>query len=246
MSKELDLMRKVIDNNENIVLVCGSEVFRECGLNGIRAEHLMYDIEEKYGYSGEEIVTPAFLSRRAGVFYDYYQNIILNFEHPQMTDMFRAATALEGKGKLTKVVTRAVYEAFQVAGCENVVSLYGSVEKNRCPVCGKEFGSRYIKDYKGIPKCDTCGVILRPGFSLFGEQLDNARLTEAVNAIENANVLIVAGISLNSMTWRNMLRYYSGNKLLLLNHEEKEGDERATHRAYGNIEEMFKFITRFC
>ena len=52
-------------------------------------------------------------------------------------------------------------------------------------------------------------------------------MTKASNAIEYANVLLVAGVSLNSLTWANMLRYYEGDKLVLINTEEKSGDERA-------------------
>ena len=73
--------------------------------------------------------------------------------------------------------------------------------------------------------------------------IDNGRLTKASNAIEYANVLLVAGVSLNSLTWANMLRYYEGDKLVLINTEEKSGDERANYRAYGNLSEIFEYIT---
>ena len=36
-----------------------------------------------------------------------------------------------------------------------------------------------------------------------------------------------------------MVKYYNGDKLILLNDKEKVGDERANYRAYGNIREMF-------
>ena len=75
--------------------------------------------------------------------------------------------------------------------------------------------------------------------------LDNGKLTKAVDAIEGANVLLVAGTSINSMTWANSLRYYNGDKLILINTEEKNGDEKANYRAYGNISEIFRFITDY-
>jgi NAD-dependent deacetylase len=231
--------------SRNIVLVSGSEVMRETGLNGIRAEHMAYDIEMEYGSSSDEIVSSLFLTRQSSKFYDYYKNIILNKIDVELTEVFRAAARMEKQGRLSAVVTRMVYGLYQRAGCKNVVELYGSAEENRCPVCGKIYDSRYIKNADGIPKCDVCGVMLRPGFSLYGEMIDNSRLTKACNAIEYADVLLVAGTSLNSLTWANMLRYYEGNKLIVINTKEARGDNRANYRAYGNISEIFSYITEF-
>lgn len=243
MNQVLDKIREVIRTNQNIVLLSGSEVTKETGLNGIRAEHIAYDIEQKYGYSSDEIVSSLFLSRSVETFYDYYRNIILNKSDVELTKVHRAAAKLEEEGKLTAVITKAVYGHFEQAGCKNVVELYGSAEENRCPVCGRFYDSKFIKESHNAPKCVDCEVVLRPGFSLYGEMIDNGRLTKASNAIEYADVLIVAGTSLNSLSWANTIRYYGGDKLILINTEEKSGDERADFRAYGNLSEIFAYIT---
>lgn len=245
MNQVLDKIRDIIRNSNNIVLVSGSEVTRETGLNGVRAEHIAYDIEEKYGFSSDEIVSSLFLSRSVEKFYDYYRNIILNKADVELTGVHKAAAKLEKEGKLTAVVTKTVYGHFQQAGCENVVELYGSCEENRCPRCGRVYNSRFIKESKNAPKCTDCEVILRPGFSLYGEMIDNGRLTKASNAIEYADVLIVAGMSLNSLSWSKMLRYYEGDKLILINTEPKSGDERALLRTYGSLSEIFKYIADY-
>lgn len=243
MDQVMDKIREILRNNQNIVLVGGSEVMRETGLNGIRAEHIAYEIEEQYGYDSDEIVSSLFLSRQAGKFYDYYKNIILNKMDVELTEVYKSAARMEEEGRLSAVVTRMIYGMYQKAGCKNVIELYGSAEENRCPECGKIYGARYIKEAKDIPLCEDCGVILRPGFSLYGEMIDNGRLTKAYNATEYANVLLVVGTSLNSQTWANMLRYYEGDKLILINTEEARSDERANYRIYGNLSEIFKYIT---
>ena len=109
MDQMLDKIRELIKNNDNIVLVSGSEVTRETGLNGIRADHIAYDIEEKYGFSSDEIVSTRFLSRQVDKFFDYYQNIILNKMDVELTGVHKAAAKLEKEGKLTAVVTRMIY-----------------------------------------------------------------------------------------------------------------------------------------
>ena len=245
MGQELEKIRDIIRDSENIVLIGGSEMMREAGLNGTRAEHMTYEVEEKYGYSPEEILTSMFLSRQTKTFYNYMKEVMLNKVDVEPPDSFKAAAELEKSGKMTAIVTRMIYSLFKKAGCENVVELYGSAESNYCPAFGKKFTSKYIKEAKDIPSCDSCGVPIRPGFSLFGEMLDNGKLTKAVNAIEGANVLLVAGTSINSMTWANTLRYYSGDKLILINTEAKDGDEKANYRAYGNISEIFRYIADY-
>ena len=123
-----------------------------------------------------------------------------------------------------------------------MIELYGSAEENRCPVCGKIFGSDYIKKAPGTPKCDKCNIVLRPGFSFFGEMIDNGRLTKACNAVENADVLLVVGMALSSHTWASTLRYYEGDKLVLISNEEHPGDEKANYRMYGNLSEIFTYL----
>ena len=75
--------------------------------------------------------------------------------------------------------------------------------------------------------------------------LDNGKISKASNAVENANILLVLGASINSTLCRYMVKYYNGDKLLLLNDKEKVGDERANYRAYGNIREMFAKVMDF-
>lgn len=242
MDKTADKVKKLILDSDNVVLVSGSEVMRETGLNGIRADHMIYEIEDRYGYSGEEIITSPFFSRQVDTFYDYYKNVILNKTDVEPTAVYKAAAKLEKEGHISHIVTRMIYSLYQKAGCKEVVELYGSAEENRCPVCGKEFPSSYIKKAKGTPKCDKCNMILRPGFSFFGEMIDNGRLTKACNAVENADVLLVVGTGLASHTWATTIRYYEGEKLVLINNKEHLGDEKANYRIYGNLSEIFTYL----
>ena len=78
METSLKAMRKLTRESDHIVLISGLGVARAAGLNGVRAEHIAYDIEQKYGYSNDEIISSMFLSKRVEIFYQYYKEIILN------------------------------------------------------------------------------------------------------------------------------------------------------------------------
>ena len=245
MNRNLENIKNIISGGGNIVVLSGAEVMRETGLNGVRAEHIAYDIEQEYGYSNEEIVSSLFYSRRSDLFYKYYKNVILNKENVEPSPVHKGIARLQACGKLDAVITRMIYCLHQKAGCDKVIELHGSVEGNRCPVCGKIFNSGYIKHSQGIPKCDVCDVVLRPGFSLLGEMIDNGKITQACNAVERARILLIVGAAINSSLCRYMVKYYHGDKMILLNTHETPGDEIVNCRAYGNLSEMFSQIMSF-
>lgn len=243
MDPILAKIQKMINESEHVVVISGLEVVLEAGLNGVRAEQIAYDIEQEYGYSNDEIISSEFFSRRVNTFYDYYKKVILNKEL-ETTPVHQSIFEIQEAGRLDAVITRTVYSLHKLAGCENVIELHGSVEENRCPNCNKSFGSAYIRSAKSVPVCDECEIPLRPGFTLIGEMVDNGKMTKASNAVEKADVLLIVGAGLNSALCRHLLKYYSGNKMVVLNVEKSVGDDKADYQAYGNLSEMMAEITK--
>ncbi len=243
MNSSLNKIHEIISKSDHVVVLSGLGVVLEAGLNGVRGEHIAYDIEQKYGYANDEIISSMFYSRRVDVFYQYYKDIILN-KPLEPTPVHEGIMKIQEANRLDAVITRTTYSLHKKAGCECVIELHGSVEENPCPNCGKIFGAEYIKKAAGIPLCDECGIPLRPGFTLLGETVDNGKMTMACNAVEEADVLLVIGAGLNSALCRHLLKYYKGNKMIVLNDEESIGDEKANYQAYGNLGEMVSEITK--
>lgn len=244
MSTAEDRIRKIIQESEHIVVLSGINVMLETGLNGVRAEHIAYEIEEQYGYSNDEIISSAFFSRRGDIFYDYYKNIILN-KKVEPGIVHKAIRQLQENEQIDMIITRTIYELYEKAGCENVLDMHGSAEQNVCQSCGKVFGADHISQSKGMPLCDQCQTPLRPGFTLLGERVDNGKVTAASNAVEEADVLLIVGASLRSALCQNFCRYYTGNKMILINTEEDLGDESADYRLYGTIGEIVPRVTGY-
>jgi NAD-dependent deacetylase len=245
MNPTADKVKEIIEKSNNVVVLSGINVIREIGLNGVRAEHIAYEIEEEYGYSNEEIASSAFFARRGPIFYDYIKKIALNVDDPQPTVVHKSIRQLQQRGKVKHIITRTVYEMYEKAGCEGVIDMHGSLEKNKCPVCGKIFGMKYLKQAKSTPQCDVCQIPLRPGVTLIGEQVDNGKVTDACNYAEQADVLLAIGASVRDPMCEYLERYYTGDKLVLINTEEKHGDERANYRLYGNISEIVSYVTGY-
>lgn len=66
----------------------------------------------------------------------------------------------------------------------------GSIYQNRCPKCGQEYPMEYIRDSKKTPRCRNCNNVVRPGVTLYGEQLDSHLTSLAATEVEKAEVLL--------------------------------------------------------
>lgn len=235
-------IRELIDQSSRIVVLGGENMVKDNGLNGVRQEDRAYDIEMKYGYSPEEIVTTAFLMRRVELFYQYYKEEVLDLDHMYPGRGYQAIGKLQKRGKLSAVITNTVYGLYQMAGVQNVVELHGNVHDNRCPQCGKIYSAEYIKNSVGVPLCEQCRIVLKPGFSMYGDNMDNGRVSRAAEYASQADLLLVAGAALDSCLPRWLLKYYQGDRLILVNHKEGHCDYQANHTLYGRCDEVLTQI----
>ena len=129
-----------------------------------------------------------------------------------------------------------------MAGSKTVYELHGTLYRNYCVKCYKQFDIDYIMNSEGIPHCDKCGGIVRPDVVLYEEGLDDTTVYNAVNAIRKADVLIVGGTSLNVYPAAGLIDYYRGNKLVLINKSTTPYDRRANLIIRENIGQVFKEV----
>lgn len=240
----IEQVRDLIKNCSKIVILSGSKVMFESGLKGIRQEEHAYDVESKYGYSPEEIVTEEFLNRRTDLFYRYYREDILDMKNLKPNAAHYAMAELERQGKLLSVITRSVYGLHNMAGVTKIVELHGSVHRNYCKKCGRVYGPQYIADSGDVPRCEQCRIMLTPGFALYGKTIDNGLITKCAEAVSNADMLLVVGSSTRSNLTSYLLRYYNGKNLVTINDKPGEGDELADYTLYGNCSEIMPQLVR--
>ena len=118
--------------------------------------------------------------------------------------------------KLWAVITRNIDGHDQAAGSWTVYELHGSVLRNHCEKCGKFYGLDHILNTTGVPRCG-CGGIIKPDVVLYEEALDDKVVDGAVNAIAQADLLIVGGTSLNVWPAAGLINYFQGDRLVLIN-----------------------------
>ena len=95
-----------------------------------------------------------------------------------------------------------------------------------------------MRKAEDVPVCDECGGIVKPDVVLYEEGLDDATINGAVDAIRNADVLIIGGTSLVVYPAAGFINYFRGDHLVLLNKGTTSHDKNADlciHDSIGKI-----------
>jgi len=230
----LDQLQQLVDHSRHIVFFGGAGVSTESGIPDFRSQDGLY--YQKWKYPPEEIVSHTFFTQRTEEFYDFYRAKML-YPDAKPNAAHLALARLEAAGKLLSVVTQNIDGLHQAAGSRRVWELHGSVLRNHCMDCGKEYDVRSVKDSQGVPRC-SCGGIIKPDVVLYEEGLDSEVLQGAVEDIARADLLIIGGTSLGVYPAAGLIDYYRGKDLVLINRSSTPRDRQATLLITGSIGEV--------
>jgi NAD-dependent deacetylase len=225
MSK-ITQLQEIIDSSDNIVFFGGAGVSTESGIPDFRSESGIFKSLEKYGATPETLVSHSYYLDHTEEFYSYYkENLVFKDAKPNPAHLKLAE--LEKAGKLKAVITQNIDGLHQKAGSENVLELHGSIHRNYCQICNREYGLDYILESDGIPRCE-CGGIIKPDVVLYEEPLNNGILNFSIDYISNAQTLIIGGTSLVVYPAAGLINYFNGENLVLINKSETQYDNLAS------------------
>jgi len=237
MNKYNELQNLILESN-NIVFFGGAGVSTESGIPDFRSVDGLYN--QQYSYPPETILSHSFFISNTDYFYDFYKNKML-FLEARPNKAHTKLAELEKIGKLKAIITQNIDGLHQKAGSKNVLELHGSVHRNYCMKCGKFYDVNKVIESKGVPKC-ACNGVIKPDVVLYEESLDNDIMDKAVNYISNADVLIIGGTSLAVYPAAGLIRYYKGNKLILINKSTTSMDRMASLVINDSIGKVFEEI----
>ena len=219
----------------------GAGVSTDSGLVDFRSQARgLYNRPSEYSASPEEMLTPKFYEEHPEEFFDFYRTKLLNLAAPP-NSVHYALAEMEAAGVIKCVVTQNADNLHQRAGSKNVIDIHGNVYINTCPGCGKRFPPEVVADCAGVPRCDVCGGIIRPGILLFGEVPDMKLAMAAIREINRSDLLIAGGTSLKVSSAPRLLDRYKG-KLVIVNDEPTPYDARAALVINAPIAEVFSRI----
>jgi len=234
----LEILKQWVQESKRIVFFGRAGVSTESGIPDFRSVDGLYS--QKFDYPPEQIISHSFYRRDPAYFFRFYREkmLPLGFE-PNITH--RKLAQWEAEGKLLGVVTQNIDGLHQKAGSRKVYELHGSVLRNYCVKCGKFHSAEFVKDHPDVPRCD-CGGIVKPDVVLYEEALDGNTIEGAVCAIQNADMMIVAGTSLTVYPAAGLVNYYRGNRLVLINRDATPYDHQADLVFHCSLGEIFSNI----
>lgn len=258
-------LQRIIHECSNIVFFGGAGVSTESGIPDFRSVDGLYN--QKWDYPPETIVSHSFFMYRTAEYYRFHRaklmpdGILPNKAHKKLAE-------LEAAGKLKATVTQNIDGLHQAAGSRTVYELHGSVLRNYCMKCNRFYNDTYMREYidgaaakaglspdqyefkeacsrwndSMIPRC-SCGGIIKPDVVLYEEGLDDQTVSLAVDAISNADCLIIGGTSLVVYPAASLINYFHGKYLVLINKSVTPADSRADlviHASIGKVMDRIK------
>ncbi len=236
--QELEILQDWINQSRQIVFFGGAGVSTESGIPDFRSTDGLYN--QQYAYPPETILSGEFFHENPKEFYRFYREKMLCLDAKPNAAHLKLAE-LERAGRLSAVITQNIDGLHQAAGSKNVLELHGSIHRNYCQTCGKFFTAEEIMASEGVPHC-TCGGIIKPDVVLYGESLNEETIVHSVQALQKADLLIVGGTSLAVYPAAGLLRYFGGNRIVLINKSPTPMDDRADLLINGAIGEIFREI----
>lgn len=235
---KIEELNQMIKESNNIVFFGGAGVSTESGIKDFRSKDGLYNM--KYKFPPEEILSHHFFMNHTKDFYDFYKEK-LNCLNAVPSTCHKFLKKLEDEGKLKAIVTQNIDGLHQKANSKNVYELHGTIYKNHCMKCGKEYDAKFVFSSNSIPYCE-CGGIIKPDVVLYEEALDDSILSNSIKAINEADMLIIAGTSLTVYPASGLINYFNGKYLVIINRDTTSYDNKANLVINDSLKNVFSKI----
>lgn len=226
MDDKINRLTEILRESNNIVFFGGAGVSTASDIPDFRSSDGLYSEKLKSQFSPEQLISHSFFVRYPEEFFEFYKAKLV-YPDAKPNKCHTALAELEKMGKLKAIVTQNIDGLHQKAGSKVVYELHGSVLRNYCTKCHTFYDADYVLKSKGIPVCEKCGGIVKPDVVLYEEGLDTDTINNSVNAIANADTLIIGGTSLVVYPAAGLIDYFHGKHLILINKSSTPADNKA-------------------
>lgn len=248
LEHDISRLNDMINISKKIVFFGGAGVSTESGIPDFRSPNGLYrDYLDPRVVPPEVILSHTYFEEHPKEFFKFYREKMLyltaspNRAHKKLAE-------LEAAGKDITVVTQNVDGLHQKAGSKKVLELHGSVYRNYCTGCGQFYNVNFVANKKyPVPECSICGGIIKPDVVLYEESLREQTIVDTVKAMEEADMLIVAGTSLTVYPAASFLNYFRGRYTVVVNLSRHEREDRADIAFHQRVGDVFSRIdTDYC
>lgn len=232
----INKLKEAIKQAHKIVFFTGAGISTASGIPDFRSAKGIFT----NNLQAEEIVSHTYFMSHPKEFYDFYRNkMVFKDAKPNLGHEYIAKLEKE---KDVTVITQNIDGLHKIAGSVNVIELHGTIFSNTCMRCQKKYGLEAILQDEDVPHC-TCGGVIKPDVILYEEALNEEDIENAIRAIEDADTLVILGTSLLVYPAAGFIRFFKGNKLILINKSQTSADNYADIVIHDDINKVFSALS---
>lgn len=239
MDEKIAMLTEFLRESEKIVFFGGAGVSTASNIPDFRSSDGLYSKKLGRNFTPEQLVSHTFFVRYPEDFFEFYKKNLV-YPDAKPNDCHIALARLEEMGKLRAVVTQNIDGLHQAAGSRTVYELHGSVLRNYCTECHAFYDADFVLQSEGIPVCSKCGGSVKPDVVLYEEGLDDEVITKSVQAISDADMLIIGGTSLVVYPAAGLINYFRGRHLVLINKTVTPADDTADLVIHDSIDKVMR------
>lgn len=236
----LEKAAKIIKESSSIVALTGAGVSTAAGIPDFRSpESGLWKDPSKM------VLFTAFgFALDPKGFYELGRQLLPSFLKAEPTLAHYFLAKLEHQGKLRCVITQNIDGLHQKAGSKKVIEMHGNLRTGRCTNCPTEYTLEEMADkmnqgHELPPTCQDCQSPIRPNIVLFGEDLPTGAYEEAMENLEDCDLLLVMGSSLVVYPVADMPRVVLRRhaRLIIINLQPTQYDSSADVSLHMSLEE---------
>lgn len=224
-NEQIKTLKDMIEESHTIAFFTGAGISTLSGIPDFRSKNGLYS-NRYHGKKPEKILHIKYFNKHPEEFYAFYrEKLLIDNIDPNVIHLF--ISELQQLGKEVTVVTQNIDGLHEKAGSLKIHNLHGTIHRNYCVDCKKEYDIDYIKQTDGIPYCKECGGIIRPAITFYGEFLDKETFKQARLDTKNADLLIVLGTSLVVYPASEIVSHFRGKHLVIINKKRTKFNHQA-------------------
>lgn len=201
-------------------------------------------------YDPMEVASQSSFRYHPDRFFNWVQPLARKIVEAEPNPAHLALAQLEQRGYLAGVVTQNIDDLHGRAGSQVVYELHGHLREATCVRCYRRYPIKKriaaFADSGEIPRCQECGGVLKPEIVLFGEQLPYLVVQEAKQLINQADLILVVGSSLEVTPAAifPVQALNQGASLIILNWQPTYLDDRADVLIREDVAEVLPAIVQ--
>jgi len=190
--------------------------------------------------------------RQPQAFYDWIRPLARTLQAAEPNPGHRALAELEAGGWLKAIITQNIDDLHQRAGAREVLELHGHLREATCLSCYQVVPIGKLLDHflasGEVARCEACGGVMKPNVVLYGEQLPIRVVNAAVAHVRQADVMLIAGSSLETVPASHlplMVHEHAG-RLIVVNLTPTYVDDVADVVIHADVAEILPRLVRAC